>query len=301
MHICMSWKSLNFDWNRARAFLVTAEEGSLSAAARALGMTQPTLGRQVNALEEELGVTLFERVPHGLVLTESGLELIDTVRSMGQAASELSLRASGQSQRLEGNACISATELDAAHYLPRILEKLKTAEPGIDIEIVVSNDVSDLKRREADIALRNFRPTQPDLIVRKLREEPIWLYGTPEYLAAFGQPTSAEQLTELSIIGYERTERFLSLYHKKDFPLTVANIPFVSRNYVMQMSLIQQGLGVGMLSEDIGDAEPTLIRAFEQFGPLIHVPLWLVCHRELHTSLRVRRVFDFLVDGIYRP
>ena len=117
----MDWRSVTFDWNRARAFLVTAEEGSLSAAARALGMAQPTLGRQVSALERELGVALFERVGRGLALTPSGLELVEHVRAMGDAASRVSLTASGQSQSVEGTIRIAVTDIYAVFVLPPIV------------------------------------------------------------------------------------------------------------------------------------------------------------------------------------
>jgi len=157
----MDWRAVKFDWNRARAFLVTAEEGSLSAAARALGMAQPTLGRQVDALEAELDVVLFERVGRGLELTPSGLELLEHVRSMGEAANRVSLTAAGQSQSIEGTICIAASETYAAILLPPILVKLRRLEPGIHIEIVASSKPSDLRRREADIAIRNFAPSGP--------------------------------------------------------------------------------------------------------------------------------------------
>jgi DNA-binding transcriptional LysR family regulator len=146
MHIRINWKSINFDWNRTRAFLVTAEEGTLSAAAKALGMTQPTLSRQVAALEAEMGVTLFERVGQRLVLTDSGVKLLEHARSMGNAALQFSLSATGQSQQLVGSVVISAGELDAAFRLPKIIAKLRRQEPGIDIEVVVTNEPSDLKR-----------------------------------------------------------------------------------------------------------------------------------------------------------
>ena len=123
---------MKFDWNRARAFLVTAEEGSLSAAARSLGMTQPTLSRQVDALEDELGLVLFERVGRGLVLTRSGLELLEQVRGMGEAATRVSLTASGQTQSIEGAICITASEVNSAFWLPPIIAKLRAAHPGID-------------------------------------------------------------------------------------------------------------------------------------------------------------------------
>ena len=125
MQIRMDWRSVNFDWNRARAFLVTAEEGSLSAAARALGLAQPTLGRQVDALEQELGVVLFQRVGRGLKLTTSGLELLDHVRAMGDAAGRVSLSAAGQSQSIEGNVSITTSDVYAAILLPPVIAKLR--------------------------------------------------------------------------------------------------------------------------------------------------------------------------------
>lgn len=294
----MSYKALNFDWNRVKAFLIAAQEGSLSAAARAMGVAQPTLGRQVSALEQELNVTLFERVPHGLALTQSGLELIEAAKAMGVAANDLSLIASGQSQLLEGTVCISASELDASTYLPPVLKKIRAQEPGIIIEVVVSNQASDLQRREADIALRNFRPTQPDLIARKLREEPVWMYGSKKYIQSLGSPDSPKDLSDVSIIGYERTDQYLNLFNQVGFNLTQENIHLVSQNYTMQCSMMKQGLGLGLLSQYIGDHESGLVRAFENFGPLVSVPLWLVCHRELHTNLRVRKVFDVIVDQL---
>ena len=139
MQICMNWLSVSFDWNQARAFLATAEEGSLSAAARALGQTQPTIGRQVAALEEDLGVTLFERVGRSLALTQSGLELLDHFRAMGDAASRISLTASGQSQAIEGQVSITATPVLATYRLPAILKRLRDEAPGIVIEIIASH------------------------------------------------------------------------------------------------------------------------------------------------------------------
>lgn len=298
MHKRMSPKTITFDWNHARAFLTTAEQGSLSAAARVLGLTQPTLSRQVAALEAELGVTLFERVAQGLKLTEAGLQLMENVRAMGAAANELSLRASGQSQRIEGTVCISATEFDALFLLPAILKKLQQQEPGIKVDVVVSSGVSDLKRREADIALRSFRPTQPDLIVKKLRDDPVWLYGTKSYVASLGQPATPASVQGLQLVAYERGESNLALLKQKGFNLTLDNIGPATQSYFLQWHLVKAGLGLGVFSQRFGDAEPEFVKAFEAFGPLIEVPLWLVCHRELHTSLRIRRVFDALAEAL---
>lgn len=156
----MDWRSIKFDWNRARAFLVTAEEGSLAAAARALDMTQPTLGRQVAALEQELGVDLFNRRGRGLELTPNGLKLVDHVRAMGDAANRFSLSATGKSDIIEGSICITSTELLSTFVLPPMIQKLRQSEPGIEVEIISTNDETNLYRREADIAIRSFRPSQ---------------------------------------------------------------------------------------------------------------------------------------------
>ncbi|MEH6552003.1 MAG: LysR family transcriptional regulator [Pseudomonadales bacterium] len=294
----MKWESVNFDWNRTRAFLVTAEEGTLSAAAKALGMTQPTLSRQVAALEAELGITLFERVGQRLVLTGSGMGLLEHARSMGDAALLFSLSASGQSQRIEGSVVVSAGELDAAFRLPKIIAKLRREEPGIDIEVVVTNAPSDLKRREADIAIRNFHPQQNDLIAKKLGEEAIWLYGTQDYVA--GLPPSADfsEHTNLQIIGFERSNAVYDLLNQQGWQLSNKNFQLVTSFQILQLGLCKEGAGLIFFPESMGDKDSSLIRAFDNMGPVMRLPVWLVCHQELRTSLRVRRVFDFIADEV---
>lgn len=292
----MNWKSVKFEWNNTRAFLVTAEEGTLSSAAKALGMTQPTLSRQVAALEAEMGVTLFERVGQRLVLTESGLELLEHARSMGNAAMQFSLAATGQSQQIEGSVIISVGELDAVYRLPKIIAKLQRKEPGIDIEVVVTNETSDLKRREADIAIRSFLPTQNDLIVKKLGEEVIWLYGTRDYLERLPQFSEINGLTNIQIIGFDRSNSVSDVLNQKGWQLTKKNFRLITSFQPLQLELCKHGLGMIFFPQDMGDKEPDLVRAFEQKGPVIKLPVWLVCHQELRTSLRVRRVFDFIAE-----
>ncbi len=291
----MSWDKLNFDWNLVRAFLVTAQEGSFSAAARKLDTTQPTLSRQVAALETALGLTLFERVAQGIQLTETGLELMKYAQAMDESAGQFSLSASGQSQKIEGNVCISASEIDAVYRLPPIIQYLRQQEPGIELEIVVSNAVSDLKRRDADIAIRSFRPTQPDLIARKLTDERIWLYGTPGYVTQFSDP---DTLAGLQIVGFDRSTVVIDAMARLGLRVTQANFAIITKFQQLQWELAKQGTALAIFPEQIGDAEPGFVRAFESYGPIMQIPLWLVCHRELHTSLRVRRVFDVLVEMI---
>ena len=298
MHICMNWKSVKFDWNHARAFLVTAEEGTLSAAAKALGMTQPTLSRQVAALEAEMGITLFERVGQRLVLTDSGVELLEHARLMGNAALLFSLTAAGQSQQLEGSVVISAGELDAVFRLPKIIAKLRKEEPGINIEVIVTNKPSDLKRREADIAIRSFRPTQNDLIAKKVGEEVIWLYGTQEYLAELPPFKASSNIKDIQIIGFDRSDSVSEVLNQQGWNLSVQNFRLITSFQMLQLGLCKEGLGVIFFPEDMGDKDISLVRAFEHMGPVIRLPVWLVCHQELRTNLRVRRVFDFIADEL---
>jgi DNA-binding transcriptional LysR family regulator len=295
----MDWRSVKFDWNRARAFLVTAEEGSLSAAARALGMAQPTLGRQVDALEAELGVVLFERVGRGFTLTPSGHELLDHVRAMGDAANRMSLSAAGQSQSIEGTVCIAASETYAAFLLPPILVKLRRAEPGIEIEIVTSNKPSDLRRREADIAIRNFRPTEPDLVAKKIRDFPARLYATPAYIERIGNPKLPYDLRGADFISIDGSGAFMKGLNALGLNLTERNFPILAENYLVMWELVKHGLGIGIQDGDIGDAEPHVRRVLPDLEPLMF-PIWLVAHRELNTSRRIRVVFDLLAAELAR-
>jgi len=289
----MNWRTVNFDWNRARAFLVTAEEGSLSAAAKALGVSQPTLGRQVAALEEELSTALFERGGRGLELTRNGLELLAYVRAMGEAASSLSLAATGQAKSIEGEIAISASEITAAYILPPILQRLRYQYPGIRINLVASNEASDLRRRAADIAIRNFRPTEPDLIARKVGEFSATLYARPEILADLPSPLT-DGLCKAPFIGFlSNNERYVGALAQRG--LTLREEQFVARtdSHLVHWQMARAGIGIGMMPVELGNAEAEVERVFEDkvFGG----DVWLVSHRELRMNLRVRTVFDFLV------
>jgi len=293
----MGWRSINFDWNRARAFLVTAEEGSLSAAARALGTTQPTLGRQVASLETELRVALFERGNRGLALTPSGLELLEHVREMGEAASQFSLSAQGQSDSIEGDICISATEAMAVYQLPAIIFELRQAFPGINIEVIATNSTSDLKRREADIAIRAFRPTQPDLIARKLGEYRARLYASPDYLKSLGSDLSLDDLNRAQFIGFDAEHQLLKELNKQGLQLSVDNFSVLTESHIVHWELVKQGVGIGIMVETVGDNEKQVVRVFPELAPYTGV-LWLVAHRELRTNRRIKAVYDFLAEAL---
>jgi DNA-binding transcriptional LysR family regulator len=289
----MDWQTINFDWNRARAFFVTAEEGSFSAAARALGMAQPTIGRQISALEEELGVTLVERVARGIELTPTGLELVEHVRAMSEAATRVSLTAAGQSLSLEGTISITASEVISAYILPPIVAKVRSEYPGIEIDLVASNRAQDLRRRESDIAVRSFRPKDPELVARKIRDGYARLYASPAYLERLGDPTTPEELSSAEIIGFDRTDALMDGLNALGLSLTAANFPIVTENQLVQWELVKQGTGIGIMMEEIGEPEPRVRRALPDL-PAIPVPMWLTSHREVRMSRRVRVVFDLL-------
>ncbi|MFK7990287.1 MAG: LysR family transcriptional regulator [Sandaracinaceae bacterium] len=293
----MDWLPVGFDWNRARAFLATAETGSFSGAARALRTTQPTVGRQVASLEAELDVALFERVGRGLELTPTGVELVEHVRTMAEAALSFSRVAAGQSLSLDGPIRISAGEVAAATLLPPIVAQVRAQHPGITIEIIASNQVSDLERREADIALRSFRPKQSDLIARKVRQDQGFLYATPAYLASIGDPETLLDLSRAEFVAFDHTSVFLDGLNAMGLALTPAHFPWVTSSQQVQWSLITQGSGIGVMVADFGDADGRVVRVLPELVSF-PVPMWITSHREVRTSRRVRVVFDILVEAL---
>ncbi len=293
----MEWKRSAFDWNQARAFLVTAEEGSLSAAARALGLTQPTLSRQVAGLEDALDVTLFERTSRALLLTQSGVELLSHFRTMGDAANTISLAATGQSEAVTGHVLISATNLMATHFLPPVLKNLRKTAPDLQIEIIASNELNDLRRREADIAIRHSRPKDEALFAKRLRDTTAHLFASKQYLDEVGRPKTLSDLEKLTFVGFDQPELRLGLMASRGLNLTTANFNFSTSSATLTLELVRQGFGIGILPIEIGAAYPELENPFLGFEP-ISIETWLVAHRELKTNLRIRVVFDLLAEGI---
>ena len=287
----------NLDWNQLKAFLETAETGSLSAAARKLGLTQPTLSRQVAAIEQSMGVTLFERVGKSMVLTPTGLDLLEHARAMGAAAEALSLAASGSSQAVRGVVSVSATDVVATTLLPPMVKKLHDQEPGITIDVIPSNALSDLLRREADIAIRHVKPEQPDLIARLVREASAHFYASESWVNAHGHPRSAEDAARLSFVGSDRSGQYLGYLRTHGLPLSEANFSCYADHSVAHWALVRQGMGIGVMMEEIANATPGMVRVLDDLPP-VRFPIWLVTHRELRTSKRIRMVFDALAQGL---
>ncbi|WP_291844578.1 LysR family transcriptional regulator [Maricaulis sp.] len=293
----MNWNAVAFDWNQIRALLATIEEGSFSAAARALGQTQPTLSRQIAALEADLGITLFERNRRATQPTRAALELVEHVRSMGEAAQRISLTASGQSSTIEGLVTITATNIMASFYLPPIIKRIHEEAPGIRLEIIASNELQDLQKREADIAIRHARPEQPDLIARLVGETTGHLYAHPDYLDRVGRPTCLDHVNRLDFIGFEQNDRVIEHLNAMGLSLTSENFRISSGSSTVHHALAMQGLGVTPMTRDWIDQHSILEEVWPPLPP-IPIQTWLVTHRELNTSRRIRVVFDHIANGL---
>lgn len=285
------------DWNWIRAFLATVERGSLSAAARELGLTQPTLSRQIAALERDLGLTLFERVGKSLVLTHTGRELLEEVRTMGVAADRLAIIASGQSQSLEGIVRISASDAFAAYLLPDMLARLHAVSPGIRIEVISANDISDLMRREADIAIRHVQPEPVGLISRLCHHDIADLYATSDYLDRLGRPRSARDLAHARFIGFSGPNDLIERLNQRGVPVTEDNFLWKANSAVAAWEMARKGLGICIMVDRVANRTLGMERVLADFEP-IPVSTWVVTHRELHTSRRIRLVFDLLAEEL---
>lgn len=291
---------MTFDWNQARAFLATAEHGSFSAAARALNLTQPTLGRQVSALEQSLGLVLFERIGTRLVLTPTGQDFLEQVRPMGEAANRAALVASGRAVSVAGEVCISVTDIFACYVMPAVVQDLYRIAPQIRVKVLAENNLSDLQRREADIAIRHVAPTQPELISRKVREAKGLMYAAQSYLDAHGAIITREDMANAQLISMGDSEALINHLRKMELPVTEANVAFTVESGVGAWEMARQGLGVMPMMDDLADHFDNMVPLIDDLAP-IPVPYWLTSHRELQTSKRIRLVFDHLVEVLSQP
>jgi len=293
----MNSTSTTLDWNHVRAFLATAEHGSLSAAARKLGQTQPTLSRQVAALESRLGILLFERVGRRLQMTKGGRELLAQTRIMGDAADRLALAALGQSQSISGEISITASDVFSAFLLPPVLHRLRGLAPHLKINVVADNDIRDILKREADIAIRHSRPTQPELIARLVRQATAHFYASSGYLKLHGRPKTLADMSEHDFVSIVSPQQMLDFMLPLGLPLDEGNFPIGSQNGIVAWELVKQGFGIMIMADEVAALTTGIERVLPQMEP-VEFPVWLVTHRELHTSRRIRLVFDLLAEAM---
>lgn len=293
----MNWQAVTFDWNQARAFLATVEAGSLSAAARHLRQTQPTIGRQIAALEAHLGVVLFERVGKSLTLTPTGREVLPHVRAMFEAATRLSITATGHTQDMTGTVRITVSDIFAQHLMPRIVTKIQEAAPGLTIDILAQNAISDLQHREADIAIRHVRPTEPELTARLLCDTTARFYAAHSYVAANSLPRTPQDAPRHSFVGFGNTAEMLGYMKGLGLEIREEQFRVGSANGIVAWELVRQGHGLAPMSDLVAAPDPLVRPVFETLEA-ITFPIWLTTHREIHTSRRIRLVYDLLAEHL---
>lgn len=282
-----------------QAFLAVAETGSLSAAARRLGTSQPTLGRQIKAIEAQLGAELFHRQPRGFALTQIGSDLVEPATTMRDAISQIALRAAGQQARLDGTVRITASVATSAMHLPSIIAKIRALEPQIAIELVPSNDTHNLLYREADIAVRMYRPTQLDLITEHLGEVPLGVFAARSYLAERGAPVSIADLWAHDFVGYDSNTDIIEGFAQIGVNIDRDFFKIRCDDHIAYWELVRAGCGIGFAQADVGHNDP-LVAEIDLGLPLPTLPIWLTAHEAMRQTPRIRRVWELLADGL-RP
>ena len=285
------------DWDLCRSFLAVVREGSLSGAARALALTQPTVGRHIESLEAKLGVVLFTRSQHGLNPTDIALDLVPHAEAMGSAADALIRAASGPAEGSGGTVRLTASELVGAEVLPPMLARFREQHPGIVIELKLSDRTEDLLLREADIAVRMLRPEQIGLVARLIGQAAISLYAHRSYAERHGLPRTLEELTQHPLIGYDTAISSPSITKIDTIAITRDLFSLRTDSDLAQLAALRAGYGIGGCQDALARQNPDLL-------PVMHdsiqfeLPMWLVMHEDLRASRRVRLLYDFLAVSL---
>ena len=291
-------KTVNkLDWALVQAFLAVAEAGSLSAAARRLGTSQPTLGRQIKAVEAKLGLDLFRRHPKGLELTNAGAALVAPARAMREAMREIALYAAGQEAALAGTVRITASEMVSHHVLPPILARIRQQAPDVEVELAPSDLSENLLYREADIAVRMYRPEQLDVVARYLGEIELGLFASKADAARHGLPQGPEEILGHDMVGYDRSE--LIVRGMREAGLKVSRESFKTRcdSQTTYWELVRAGCGIGFGHAMVARRDPGMLEIDLGF-PMPSLPVWLASHQGLRHTPRVRLVWEILAEGL---
>jgi len=284
------------DWDLFQSLHAVLQTGSLSAAARARGLTQPTLGRHIEALEQKLGSPLFLRSPRGLQPTELALELAPRLEDMAAAAAAALRDVAGAADQDGGVVRLTASEVIGCEILPPILADFQAKHPQIEIELILSNQLADLTRRDADIAVRMARPTQNTLVARKIGLMRLNLYAAPEYVARRGRPCSVEEIDGHAIIGFDSDTPKIQGRVDLGRPITRDMFSLRSDNQVAQLAAIRAGLGIGVCHSGLAERyglQPVLPDRF-----CMEMEMWLCMLEGLRTTRRMRLMFDHLAKGL---
>jgi DNA-binding transcriptional LysR family regulator len=285
------------DWSLYRSFLAVLQEGSLSGAARVLGLTQPTMTRHIEALERAVGVDLFTRSQHGLAATEAALELRPYAETLAATTAAIMRAASGQGQAIRGTVRVSASEIVGTEVLPPIFSSLRERHSELEIELVLSNAVDNLLRRDADIAVRMVEPAHEALVIKRLGSIALGLHAHRRYLDRAGVPRSLKELQSHSLIGFDRETPAIRSMRKQVPGFESIRFALRTDSDVAQLMAIRAGFGIGIcqvaLARQTPDIDRVLPEAFE-----LKLGVWLAMHENLRTTPRCRAVFDGLSAGL---
>ena len=298
IHFRMTEKNLEgFDWSLAKSFLAVLDAGSLMGAARRLQAQQPTLSRHIAELEAQLGVPLFERTGRGVIPTAAALAIADAARQMQDGAGALARSLAKSRDATTGTVRVTTSQVAATWMLPPLLAQLQQIEPGIDVELVASNQLTNLLRREADIAVRMVRPQQGSLVARKLADIPIVAAAHQSYLARAGTPRRPEDLLGHRLIGYDRDEALVRGSAAMGLVLARERFALRTDDQVAYGRLVAAGAGIGFVARYNIDHWPGVQAVLPQLQ-IPPLPCWLAVHREIRGNRLVRRVYDFLAEAI---
>ena len=287
----------NIAWEYYRSLLAVLTHGSLSAAARALGITQPTVGRHIAALEQELGVLLFTRSQQGLLPTDIALALRPHAQAMEQTAALMARAAGNAGEGVAGVVRISASEVVGGEVLPPILARLRERHPALVVELVLSNRVQDLLRREADIAVRMVAPRQERLVMRKIGVIEVGLHAHEDYLARHGEPLELAELVQHALIGYDTPSALVRSAGGNWQAFSRDRFALCCDSDLAQLALIRAGAGIGGCQVALAARNPALRRILPQ-AFVLPLETWVTMHEDLRASPGCRAAFDALVEGL---
>lgn len=281
------------DWSLVQVFLAVADTGSLSAAARRLGSSQPTVGRQVHEMEDSLGTALFRRQPRGMALTEAGQALLAPARGMQTAAGQLALAAAGESDQLAGSVRLTTSVFMAHHVLPPILARLRQEEPRIAINLVATDSTDNLLFREADIAVRMYRPEQLDIVTRHLCDVPLGLFAATAYLDRVGRPKDLDALSRMEFVGLDASDLMIREMRKIGWQVDRDWFKVRCDHQTSYWQLVRAGCGVGFCQRPTALTDPE-VEEISLPMPVAVLPVWLAAQDRMRRTPRVRRVWDHL-------
>jgi DNA-binding transcriptional LysR family regulator len=285
------------DWALWRSFAAVIAEGSLSGAARSLGLSQPTVGRHIETLEADLGLSLFERNLTGLKPNPTALRLYEPVRVAQAALAEAGILASGAQDESGGTVRLTASTMISNYVLPDILGRVRKLHPRIAIETVPTDSPENLLMREADIAIRMFRPTQLELVTRHLGDIALVPVAHESYLARRGTPRTLNELWTHDVLGFDRSDAIIQHARALGFDISRDTFPLRSDDQTHLWELLRAGLGVGFGQANLARRTPGLVILPIDLA-IPPLPVWLTTHRELFTSHRIRAIYDAVADGL---